>query len=100
MSIKQYKHAGQIISLCIYIAFVIASHLIGHRYSCTWVKDVYFWCSLILLAGLFSVPFIFAPKLHGALRALLAFLNAAAGIAIWIWSFDAAHMALLCSIPM
>jgi hypothetical protein len=100
MNIKNKKYSGYAISALIYLAFIIASYLIGYRYSCTWVQDVYFWCTLFLLATLFAVPFIFKPELPIALRILLALINTIFGIGVWMWAFDAAHMVLLCSIPM
>lgn len=85
-----------VIPLVTYVIFIVTAYLIGNKYSCKPVANVYFWEGLISLPMLFAVPFIFASKLHILMRIFLAFSNIGLAFAVWDWAFSSAGMYFMC----
>ena len=87
---------GFAISSCIFLEFIVTAHLIGHKYSCTPIANVYYWGGFLSLPILFAMPLVFAPRLHVVKRACIGFLNVGLGIVIWAWAYDTAGMYFMC----
>lgn len=80
----------------IYLLFFIVAHLIGKKYTCTPVLNVYYAAGVIGLAGLFVIPFLFLRRLHVVKRILAGLLNVALGVAFWALAFWSADLDFMC----
>ena len=101
---REINHVGRkayityIIPLVVYLIFIVTAHLIGEKYSCGPIANIYYWEGFISVPILFSVPFIFAPRLRILGRFLLSVLYVGIAYIIWTWSFDSAGMYFMCKL--
>ena len=80
----------------IYLTLIVSAHLIGNKYSCRPVANLYYWSGLVSLPLLFAIPLLFLPKLHIAKRLLLGLVSVGLGIAVWVWAYVNAGMYFMC----
>jgi predicted membrane-bound spermidine synthase len=93
---RKKSRLGLAISLCICLGFILAAHLIGNKYSCSPVANLYYWGGLLAVPVLLTIPFVCVPRLHIARRILLALVNVVMGIATWAWAHDFSGMYFMC----
>ena len=96
--IRRKAYLTYIIPLVVYVIFIVTANLIGGKYSCEPIANIYYWEGFISIPILFSVPFIFSPKLQIVGRFLLSVLYIGIAYIIWAWSFDSAGMYFMCKL--
>lgn len=94
--LKSHPQLGLILPLYIFTIFIVMAVLIGRKYSCAPVANLYYWGGLASIPLLFSVPFICSWKFHLVFRLLFSLLSTGLGILVWLFSYAAAGMYFMC----
>ena len=95
-SLRKRPVIGWTLPVWIYLTFIVVAQLIGNRYSCRPIANLYYWGGVISLPILFAIPLVLLPSLHIAKRLLLGLLNTGLGIVVWVWAYAAAGMYFMC----